>query len=639
MNRNKLLASLGSVTGVFIVLGIVILVNILVARLPSMRIDLTAERLYTLTPNTKAMLGDLERDVALKFYFSRSAGSTPIPIKQYAQRIQDLLGEYETNGRGRIRLEVHDPEPDSDEEEWAQKYGLSAQGMGPFGGEGFYLGLAAVSGTREAAIPFLAPSAEPQLEYLLTRLIHEVSQTERPTVGLMTALPVMGTPQMPFRQPQGPQAQKWAVISDIERLYEVREVSPTVEEIPADLETLLILHPKDLSEKTLFALDQFVLRGGRLLAFVDPMCLAEQENQAQPNQFGGFGNASDLNRLSRAWGLELRTGKLLADPGAATTISRGPAGGGEESIAWLSLRGERMNREDVATASLEFVMMPFAGALSGEPAEGLTMTPLVSPTDTAGLIDSFAAMGPGSAARKDLQRESGLFLGVRLQGNFKTAFPDGPPEEDQAAGEEEENAEPEETESPAHLTESDGHGAVILITDVDMLYDRFAVRNLSFLGQTMMQPVNDNLNFALNLIEQMAGSEELIGLRGRGTYERPFTKVLELQREAQDRWQNEELALQQELQDAQARINELQAAKDQDQRFILSPAQADEIEKFDEKVFETRRKLKEVRKNLRKDIEALGLKLKFINIAAVPLAVAAFGIVRGLRRRKRASAA
>jgi ABC-type uncharacterized transport system involved in gliding motility auxiliary subunit len=638
MNRNKLISSLGSVTGVFVVLGIVILVNILVSRLPSMRMDLTAERLYTLSTNTKSMLGDLERDVALKFYFSRSARSTPIPIKQYAQRIQDLLGEYETHGRGRIRLEVLDPEPDSDEEEWAQKYGLQAQGLGPFGGESFYLGVAAVAGTREAAIPFLAPSAEPQLEYLLTRLIHEVSQTERPTIGLMTSLPVMGTPQMPFRQPQGPQAAKWAVIADIERLYAVREVSPTVEEIPADLETLLVLHPKDLSEKTLFALDQFVLRGGRLLAFMDAMALAEQETQQQPNQFGGMGTGSDLNRLTQAWGLEMRPGKLLGDPAAATTISRGAAGGGEESIAWLSLRGERVNREDVATASLEFVMMPFAGALSGEPAEGLSMTPLVSPSDDAGLLDTFAAMGPSSAARKDLERESGLLLGVRLQGNFKTAFPDGPPE-DAAPEEDGDEAGETEEETPAYLTESDGRGAVILVSDVDMLYDRFAVRTMSFLGQTMMQPVNDNLNFALNLIEQMAGSEALIGLRSRGTYERPFTKVLQLQQEAQDRYQDEELSLQEELQEAQSRINELQAAKDQDQRFILSPAQADEIEKFNEKVFETRQKLKEVRKNLRKDIEALGLKLKFINIAAVPLAIAGFGIVRGLRRRQRASAA
>lgn len=634
MTKHKILSSAGSVTGVFIVFGIVILVNIIVSGLPSMRIDLTAESLYTLSSNTKTMLGDLERDVALKFYFSRSAEGTPIPVKQYAQRIQDLLGEYETHGRGRVRLEVYDPEPDSDEEEWAQKYGLRAQGLGPFGGAGLYLGIAAVSGTQEAAIPFLAPSAEPQLEYLLTRLIHEVSQTERPVIGIMTPLPVMGTPQMPFRQPQGPQAPKWAVISDIERLYEVREVSPTSEEIPTDLETLLVLHPKELSDKTLFALDQFVLRGGRLLAFMDAMCLAEQESQPQqPNQFGMMGNASDLNKLTRAWGLELRPGKLMGDPGAATAISAGPSGQAQESISWLSLRGDRVNREDVATASLEFVMMPFAGALSGEPAEGLTMTALVTPSDQAGLVDSFSAMGPSSAARRDLQRESGLLLGARLQGNFKTAFPAGPPEEESAETDEE-----EAEETPDFLTESDGKGAVILVTDVDMLYDRFAVRNMSFLGQTMMQPVNDNLNFALNLIEQMAGSEALIGLRSRGTYERPFTRVIELQQTAQARWQNEELSLQQELQDAQARINELQTGKDQDQRFILSPAQADEIEKFNEKVFETRQQLKEVRKNLRKDIEALGLKLKFINIAAVPLLVGAFGIVRGLRRRKRAAA-
>ena len=632
MQREKFFAPLGSVAGVFIVLGILILVNVLLSRLPSLRVDLTRERLYTLSSNTKSMLGELERDVILKFYFSRSAENTPSGLKQYAQRVQDLLGEYETHGRDRVRLEIYDPKPDSDEEEWAQKYGLSSQRLDPFDPAGVYLGVAAVSGTREAAIPFLNPQAEPQLEYLLTRLIHEVSQVERPTIGLMTALPVMGTPAMPFGGPQAPQMPQWQIVTDIERLYEVREISPSVEAIPEDIETLLLLHPKDLSEQTLFALDQFVLRGGRLMAFVDGMCLAEQETQQQPNQFGGFGFTSDLNRLSRAWGLDMRPGQLLGDPGAGTMLASGPGGTGEESIAWLSLRGDQINRDDVATASLEFVMLPFAGALSGEPAEGLALTPLLLLSDASGVVDSMSAFTAVGSARSSLEREGGLQAAVRLQGNFRTAFPDGPPQGED--GEDDEAAEATE-----HLEESGGRGAVILVTDVDLLYDRFAVERMQMLGRTFVQPANDNLSFVLNLVEQMAGSEALIGLRSRGTFQRPFTRVLALQREAQERGQSELLRLQEQEQAAQARINELEAGKDPQQRFILSPQQAEEIERYREEVFETRQKLREVRKNFRRDIEMLGLKIKFINIAAVPLLVGAFGIVHGLRRRKRAVAA
>ncbi len=610
--------------GIFIVLGIIIAANVILNQIRAFRMDLTEENLYTLSEGTTNMMGLPGPDVTLKFYFSKSSETTPIQLKQYAQRIRDLLREYETHSKGRVVLETYDPKPDSDEEEWAQKYGIQGQGLSMLGGDAIYLGLAAVSGKREAAIPFIDPRVEPQLEYLVTRLVSEVSVLERPKVGLMSSLPVMGTPQMPFNQSpqQGPQ--KWVFVSELEKLYEIVEVDPTAENIRDDLTALLVVHPKDLGEKTLFAIDQFVMNGGRLMAFLDPMCLADDTAQPQMQQFGPPQSASDLNRLTKTWGIELQPGKIAADEAAPTQLNTGR--GVSSFITFLSLGAAQIDREEVATSSLESIMMPFAGALTGEPAAGLTMTKLLQTSEDSGTLDTMQAMGPASAAVQAMVRRANIPLGIRLQGTFKSAFPEGPPK-----GEEEK----EEEENGNWLKESKDGAVVILITDADMLADGNCVRMLQTpFGPSMASPLNDNLNLVANFTEQLAGSEALIGLRSRGTFERPFTKVAELEQAAQSKWLAEEKKLQDELMEAQNRINELQRGKQADQQFIISPEQQAEIKKFNDQRFETQRQLKEVRKNLRHDIEVLGMKLKIINIAAVPLAVALFGIVRGVRRKK-----
>ena len=610
--------------GIFIVLGIIIAANVILNQIRAFRMDLTEENLYTLSEGTTNMMGLPGPDVTLKFYFSKSSETTPIQLKQYAQRIRDLLREYETHSKGRVVLETYDPKPDSDEEEWAQKYGIQGQGLSMLGGDAIYLGLAAVSGKREAAIPFIDPRVEPQLEYLVTRLVSEVSVLERPKVGLMSSLPVMGTPQMPFNQSpqQGPQ--KWVFVSELEKLYEIVEVDPTAENIRDDLTALLVVHPKALGEKTLFAIDQFVMNGGRLMAFLDPMCLADDTAQPQMQQFGPPQSASDLNRLTKTWGIELQPGKIAADEAAPTQLNTGR--GVSSFITFLSLGAAQIDREEVATSSLESIMMPFAGALTGEPAAGLTMTKLLQTSEDSGTLDTMQAMGPASAAVQAMVRRANIPLGIRLQGTFKSAFPEGPPKGEQ---------EKEEEENGNWLKESKDGAVVILITDADMLADGNCVRMLQTpFGPSMASPLNDNLNLVANFTEQLAGSEALIGLRSRGTFERPFTKVAELEQAAQSKWLAEEKKLQDELMEAQNRINELQRGKQADQQFIISPEQQAEIKKFNDQRFETQRQLKEVRKNLRHDIEVLGMKLKIINIAAVPLAVALFGIVRGVRRKK-----
>lgn len=612
----------GGAAGILILLGILIAFNAVLGPM-RMRKDVTQDKLYTLSGGTRQMLKGLDRDVTLKFYFSKSNERLPVPLKNFAGRVRDLLAEYESRSGGHLAIEEFDPKPDSDEEEWAQRYGLQGQALDMFGASGdLYFGIVAVSGNREAAIPLLSPDAEPQLEYMLTRMISEVSREKSVKVGLMSALPVQGgmggSPYMMGGQmPRG-----WAVVSEIQRQYDVKSIEMDAGVIPDDIDTLLVIHPAGISENTLYALDQFVLRGGRLLAFVDPLCIAAQESVSpQMRQYGmpSPQESSDLNPLLKAWGLEMKEGQLAADESAVTLLNAG-GGRARRNSAWLTLRPANISRDEVATASLNEVMLPFSGAFQGSAAEGLTLTKLLYTRPDGFLVSSMAVQ---SGDIKIPAAKEQLPLAVRLQGNFKTAFPNGNP-----------SAGTNQTATAQSLKESSKPGVVILVGDVDMLSDRIALQSLNVFGQQVQQPRNDNLAFALNLTEQLCGSDVLIGLRSRGSFDRPFDRVIELEKQAQIKWQAEEERLNEKLKAAQARINALQKTKAEGQQQILTAEQSAEIKKFREEVFQTQQSLKEVRKNLRRDIERLGTGLKVINIAAVPLLVAVFGIVRGLRLKK-----
>ena len=609
--KNKDMKKLGGLAGVFLLLGILIAFNVVIHPL-RLRKDVTADKLYTLSDGTKQLLGDLDRDVTLKFYFSKSNERLPVPLKNFASRVRDLLKEYESRAGGHLVVEEFDPKPDSDEEEWAQRYGLQSQSLDMFGaGGGLYFGIVAVSGNREAAIPLLAESAEPRLEYLLTRMVSEVASDKTATVGIMSALPVNG-------------GKKWAVISEIKRQYKVQNVEMDVDKIPDGIDTLVVIHPADISDTALFALDQFVLRGGRLLAFTDPMSLAAQESaNPQMQQYGmpPPQMASDLNKLTRAWGIETPAGKMAADEGAASLL-QGRGGQAVRNAAWLSLKAANVESADIATSDLSDLMLPFAGAFEGTVSNGLERTDLLFTADDGFLADTRSIRSGKIAIPSEKKRQS---LAIRLTGTFHTAFPDGQP-----AKEGETNA----VAKVEGLTESATPGVVILVSDADMLADRFCVQNVRLFGQTMSQPLNENLSFALNMVEQLCGSEALIGLRSRNSFNRPFDRVQAMEKEAAFKWQAEEERLNDKLRATQTRLAALQQAKADGQQLTLSPEQEKEVKQFREESFQTQRALKEVRKNLRSDIESLGVRLKALNIVFIPLLVALFGIGRGLWMRK-----
>lgn len=623
----------GSLIAIVTFFALLVAVNIVFSHIP-LRADLTQDKLFTLSDGTRKIISSLDRDVTLKFFFNSSAPEVPAPLKGFARQIEDLLQEYTRLSNGRIVLEKFDPKPDSDAEEWAQRYGLNGQPISMMG-PNLFLGIVAISGDHQAIIPVVDPRNQEMLEYSMTRMIYQVSHPRRPVVGVLSKLPVMGVEAQPFMEMAQDRSQPaWACFQNLRNDYDVRLVPPDTAEIDKDIDTVIVVHPKDISETSLFALDQFVLRGGHLLAFVDPLCLIDMQNPSEPTRFTMPRASSDLNRLLATWGVSLDPGRVVADLDASTTV-RGRDNQPEQSPFYLSLNPRTGSSKDIATSSLESLLLAFAGAFTIEPKDGLTATPIFSTSENSQMVSAMMAQFGSAAVRRDFKSGmKSLPLAVRMTGTFTTAFPDGYPAPPKEEGSD--SPVPPPAYTGTVLAKSAKPGAVIVVGDVDMLADTFCVRTLDFLGYTVAQPFNDNISFFANVLDQLTGSIDLISIRSRGRTDRPFTRVLNLARKAQDRWMLQERELEKKGEMLQQRLSELQSQKDEKQRFILSPEQAREIARFKEEMLDNQRQLKEVRKNLREGIERLGLQIKVINIVAMPLIVAVIGLGLAFYRRHRA---
>lgn len=616
----------GGIAGLVLLLVIIGAINLILSNLP-FRMDLTAERLYTLSDGSKAVLGKLEQDVTLKFYLSGSSREMPMGLKTYATQVEDLLKEYRIAGKGHLILEAYDPKPDSDAEEWAQRYGIEPQQVNPFG-QPIYFGMVAVCGDNEQVLPAFNPRTESTLEYDITRLVTRVAWPEKPVVGLMSGLDgLLGERPNPMMLQRRQQNQGWAAFMELKKDYEVREIETDAEKIDDDVKTLVVVHPKNLSDKTLFAIDQFVIRGGRLIACVDPFSIMDmisgQRQQQNPmmRQMGGQAGPSTLGKLFDAWGISFDTAKVVADLDASTKLNAGN-GRAEENPAFLSLNANNMEKKDLLTARLTSVMLPFSGSFSYQAKDGLTFTPIIRGSkDNSCLIDQMNAQFGMSAMRGQMKPDGAQrILAARLSGTFKTAFPKGP--------------EPKgSTNAPPKVVAS-GKSTVMLFADSDFLANDFSVQVVNTLFGSMVQPMNDNLSLFANTIEQLAGREELIGVRSRGPSNRPFEKVDKLEARALSKWQKQEAELEAALRDTQQRLQSLQKQKSKNERMILSKEQQDEIAQFRKTQSDTRRKLKNVRKELTGDIDRLGVTLKTVNIGLVPLLVIVLGIIHGVKRRR-----
>ena len=622
-----------STVGVVAMAVVLILLNLLGARFKQ-RLDLTAERAYTLSPGTRAILAKLDTPVQIRFYCTRGENRMPVFLKTYAQRVEDLLGEFRQASKGKIEIQKLDPEPDSDAEDSAKLDGVEGQPLPD--GEAVYLGLSVTMLDKKETLPFLGDvperlaNRERLLEYEISRAVTRVMTADKPVVGVMSALPVNGqmNPMM-ARMGRGGQP-PWVFVSELKQDYTVKDVELTADKIPDDVKVLLVIHPKGITDTTLYAIDQFVLRGGKLIAFLDPLAALDPTSQGQ---FGAM-SSSSLDKLLKAWGLTFDSTKVVADMDYLGQMREGRA------PAVLQLTDKAVNKDDVLTANADDLLFAFAGAFSGTPAEGLKQTVLIRSSNNSQLIDPMMAQAGGEQIIKDFKSSGTQHpLAVRLTGKFKTAFPDGlpkPPEPKPADGKPEEK-KPEPPAAPG-LKDSAAETAVVLVGDTDFIQDRIAVQEATnpFGGQRMVMPVNSNLAFAQGAIDQLAGDNNLITVRSRASRERPFTVVKKMQSAAEERYRSKIKELETSLSDAQTKLNELQRTKtgQAGQRFILSPEQQAEIANFRKKETEVKQQLKQERKKLRIDIDSLETRVKWLNIAGMPLLVAVGGVLLALQRRK-----
>ena len=626
MQKRALETLLYSAGGVIALAAILIAANFLIGAF-NMRADLTQGDVYTLSPGTRAILSKLEAPVKIRFYYSQGGNAVPVGLKTFATRVEDLLSEYRAASDGKVVIERFNPEPDSDAEDSATLDGVDGQMTNT--GEKFYLGLSVSFLDQKAAIPVLAPERERLLEYDITRAISQVSAAKKPVVGVMSALPVLGRPLNPVlkQQPTEP----WVLASELKRVFDVRKVDMEAEKIPDDISVLLVVHPRNLSETTEYAIDQFVLRGGKLVAFVDPYAYFDQQPDLQ-NPFGGQqAGQSMFYNLFKAWGIEVNMGKVVADMTYAS-------GEGPRLLpTLLSLNQEALNQEDVVTSQVGTLLVPFSGVFGGKRAEGLTQTVLAHTSKNSMLVDLIIATLSGEPSTRGFE-PSGQEqpIAIRLQGKFTTAFPEGKPKPFMPHDEKKPTPEPAKPEP--QLKESAQETSVVLVADVDMLTDNAAVEVQDVFGQRLVVPRNGNLNLALSLVEQLAGDQDLISLRSRAAFTRPLTVIRDMEARAQQTYLGKIKELEDNLNKTQEKLQELQKARGGAQATILTAEQQAEIENFRKVAAETRQELKEVRKNLRQETDTLQFWTKVVNIGLVPLLVAVAGLVLALLHRRRVRA-
>src|SRR5271169_1308201 len=620
--------------------------NIVAARFLAARLDLTAEHLYTLSQGTKRTLAKIDEPITLRFYYSTRLGDEVPSYGVYAQRVRELLDQYVAAARGKIHLEVYNPQAFSDVEDRAVAFGLKGVPLDAQG-EQVYFGLAATNSTDDQqVIAFFAPERERFLEYDLTKLVRNLAFPKKTVIGLITPLPLQGDMMAMMR---GRPSEPMAVIEQLQQLNQVKPLASDIDAIPADIDVLMLVHPQNLSDKTLFAIDQFVLKGGKALVFVDPLSELQASHPSQLNP-PGSPTASNLERLFKSWGFEVPANTVAGDRRDAQRVGVPSSRGGTRSldyIAWLNLKADNLNRTDMITADLSHMMMASSGII--EPIEGAktTIEPLITTSpdsmkipaekltglpDVAGLLAEF---------KPDDKR---YILAAHVTGTAESAFPDGPPKPPEPAKPEAKEGEtappPPEAAAPAaeSLKQSAKPINVVVVADTDMLDDRFWLEKQEFFGQRMVVPTANNGDFVANAIEVLAGGDDLVGLRSRGTSARPFEVVERIQSEAQARYSAEEHALQARLKDTQTKLASLTGKDQANAPANLSAEQTKTIEEFRADMVQTRRQLRDVQAALRSNIGRLKTGLEFLDIALIPIIVAAVAIVLGalrLRRRSR----
>lgn len=600
----------------------------------SARLDLTQEKLYTLSQGSRNILANIPEPVRLRFFFSKKLAKDMTPLLAFAQRVQELLEEYVANSGGKLKLEVIDPEAYSEEEEAAVDAGLQGVQLNA-AGETLYFGLAGSNTTDEKEnIPFIRQERESLLEYDVTRMIYNLAHPKKKVVGLLSKLPMEGNPMARFQNPDA-DAGTWFMLEQIRERFEVRTIPDSVDKIEDGIDVLMVVHPQGLQPQTLWAIDQYVLGGGKALVFVDPHC-GSQEVRNDPNnplQAMMADRSSDLGPLLGAWGLEFKKDDLAGDMDNGVTVGmRG--GASAEYILWLGMRGDQdvLDKSDSVTGQLNFLMLQTAGVLSKKGDATTEITPLIQTSKNSMRVPKSAIQfgdDPKKVFESFVSGGERLMVAARIHGTAKSAFPEGKPKAAPVEGEKPE----EHKDEAAGLKESKSPINVIVVADADLLSDGAWTRAQNFFGQRIATPTANNDGFVLNALENMSGNDDLISLRGRGNSVRPFDKVNEIRRESDKRFLATEKDLEKKLEDLKTQLGQLQRG-DNGETLILTEDQQKKIEQFRDQQVETSRELRRVKHERNQEIESLGARLKFLNTFLLP-ALVIIGAIAGFALRQK----
>jgi ABC-type uncharacterized transport system involved in gliding motility auxiliary subunit len=607
-------------------LGVVMLSNV---GLRGMRVDLTQNRLYTLSPGTQQVLAELKEPLNLYFYFSREAAAKQAPLLlPYATRVREFLEELATRSGGKVRVRIVDPQPFSDDEDHAAEFGLQPLQAG--GGDALYFGLTGTNSTDgRSSIPSFQADREEFLEYDVAKLINDLGTPKKPVIGLMSSLGLQGQ----FNPMTGQMGEPWPILTQLQDLFTMRTLTADVDHIDKDVDVLMLVHPKRLPAKTLYAIDQFVMRGGRVLLFVDPNAGGDTSGQDPSNPLAGAmaDHSSDLKPLLAAWGVDYDPAKVIGDLERGLEVRTSMQAPPIRHIGILGLGHRDMNEKDVVTASLDKINLATVGFLSAHPGAKTTFEPLLQSSASAAPIPAqrFNALVDPATLRDGFKPTGVRYaLAARITGAVESAYPQGPPPDQKPAS----------GPPVAHLAKSAVPANIVIIADTDLLMDYMWVQTREVFGQRVAQAFANNGDLVANTLDNLSGTSALISVRGRATFSRPFERVEALRRRADDRLRGKALELQAELQQTETKLTQLQSKRNDQSSLMLSPEQEAELKRFVAEKARVRRELRETQRGLDVDINRLNSWLKVINIAIGPLCVAVAGVIILSLRRRRKSA-
>lgn len=624
---HSLTKSQRAVAGLGLALALLLSVNIISnVVLKPFQLDLTENKLFTVSQGTKDIIGGIDEPIVLRLYFTKAMGEGNPAHAQHFVRVKELLERYASLSDGRIRLELLDAAPFTPAEDEAVAFGLSGVPYNEAGDLG-YFGLVGTNSTDDIdLVRYFAVDRENFLEYDLSKLIHRLTNPAKKVVGLISSLPIGGAGQIPNQD-----AQRWPLIQTVREFFEIRPLPTYVERIPDDIDVLWIVHPRGFDDYALYAIDQFVLNGGRALVFVDPFF----ESGRTRTGSSAVGR-SELDQLLNAWGVSLAPGKVAGDLDAARRVRVRHEGriAVADYVAWLSLHPANMDRNDVVTGDIRKLSLGTPGILEPLTKPGITVTPLVTTGLRSMAIDvrNFLSQTDVVGLFRNFQPSNrNLILAARSTGAATSAFPSGLPKVTKP----ESNPAGSETGQAAHIEKAKVPINVIVVADVDMLHDEFWADVEGQGGQQSLVPNANNVDFVMNALDNLTGSNALAALRGRSNVSRPFHLIDRIRQDAERQFRKKEEELQQRLAKARTEMEAIMARNTRDNRVTLAPEQRAQLDSFRREMLTVRRELRDVQRALRTDLDALDNWLKFLNIAAIPLLLVAGCIVVAVFRRSR----